>query len=116
MDYNEMMKAALLKHESYGGLSDEAKELLDLCAVIDLKNAAEARARLEPYQQDKGFDFDDVALWGTVVLAAQELWHAGFFKKGGIDIDQKLFTGLWSDELKEAALKEAESCQEAGSR
>ena len=114
MDYNEMMKAAILKHESYDKLSDEAKELLDLCAVNDLKNAAEARARLEPYQQDKGFD--DVTLWGTVVLAARELWHAGFFKKGGVDIDQRLFAGLWSDEMKEAALKEAESCQDAGSR
>lgn len=108
MDYNEMMKAAILKHDSYDKLSDEAKELLDLCFVIDLKNAAEAHARLEPYQQDKGFD--DVTLLGTVVLAAQELWHAGFFKKGGIDIDQKLFAGLWSDELKEAALRESESC------
>ena len=114
MDYKEMMKAAVLKHESYAVLSDEAKELLDLCAVIDLKNAAEARAMLEPYQQEKGFD--DVTLWGTVVLAAQELWRAGFFKKGGVDIDQSLFSGQWSDELKEAALKEAESCQEAGSR
>ena len=106
MDYNEMVKAALLKQESYAGLSDAAKDLLGLCAVCDLKNAAEARARLEPYQQEKGLD--DITLWGTVVVASQELIGAGFFKKMGVDASQKLFIGLWSDALKEAALKEGE--------
>ena len=106
MDYDEMLRAALPKMPGYDGLSDAAKELLGLCIALDLKNAAEARARLEPYQQEKGLD--DVALWGTVVVAAQELWQKGFFKKGGVALEDKMFVGLWSDEVKEAALKEGE--------
>ena len=105
MDYDEMLHAALPKMPGYDGLSDAAKELLGFFGVLDLKNEAECRARLEPYQQEKGFD--DIALCGTVVVATQELWHAGFFKKGGVALDDKMFIGLWSDEVKEAALKEA---------
>ena len=105
MDYDEMLHAALPKMPGYDGLSDAAKELLGRFGVLDLKNEAECRARLEPYQQEKGFD--DITLWGTVVLAVQELCDAGFFKKVGVVLSQKLFVGLWSDEVKEAALKEA---------
>ena len=104
MDYDEMVRTALPKMPGYDGLSDAAKELLGLCATLDLKNAAEARARLDPCQQEKGLD--DVALWGTVVVAAKELWLKGFFKKGGVALEDKMFIGLWSDEVKEAALKE----------
>ena len=105
MDYDEMLHAALPKMPGYDGLSDAAKELLGRFGVLDLKNEAECRARLEPYQQEKGFD--DITLWGTVVVATRELWSAGFFKKGGVVLEEKLFIGLWSDEVKEAALKEA---------
>ena len=105
MDYDEMLHAALPKMPGYDGLSDAAKELLGRFGVLDLKNEAECRARLEPYQQETGFD--DITLWGTVVVATQELWHAGFFKKGAVALEEKMFIGLWSDEVKEAALKEA---------
>ena len=105
MDYDEMLQAALPKMPGYAELSDTAKEFLGACIVLDLKNEAEARARLEPYQQKKGFD--DITLWGTVVVASQELWRAGFFKKGAVALEDKMFIGQWSDEVKEAALKEA---------
>ena len=105
MDYDEMLHAALPKMPGYAGLSDAAKEFLGACIVLDLKNEAECRARLEPYQQEKGFD--DVTLWGTVVVASQELLNAGFFKKGGVALEEKLFIGLWSDAVKDAALKES---------
>ena len=105
MDYDEMLHAALPKMPGYDGLSDAAKDFLGACIVLDLKNEAEARARLDLYQQEKGFD--DITLWGTVVVATRELWRAGFFKKGGVVLEDKMFRGQWSDEVKEAALKES---------
>ena len=106
MDYDEMLHAALPKMPGYARLSDAAKELLALGNALDLKHVAECRASLETYQQGKGLD--EAAFWGTVALSLMELVGAGLIKKAGIDMQKRLFCAIWSDEVKEAALKEGE--------